>query len=275
MTSWDFCPHPECRERDLHGHGTDQKYLPNLPSEESAMAEKNPYVQGPPLRRGRCSETRHHAPHIERDEGPEFLCDIEPHVSITKAELPPLKPVRDHRGFGFTFWEEIPWKEGCTTCDEIRVDPQQRVGPVIDHWAVVGIPLEPTKQREGDQRLPDGDESQPDDFTAYIDDIAARRAVGIERYGQAHRPFNGRDTLTDAYEEVLDTGLYLRSLLTQAKADREELVRVVTLALESLGIQGDYEKSGAELAAEVAVDRIMGWVVAQREEILSLMADSE
>lgn len=123
---------------------------------------------------------------------------------------------------------------------------------------------EPTKQREGDQRLPDADPAQVDDFVLYGRDIEARRQVGIERYGQAHRPFNGRSTLLDAYEEVLDTGLYLRSLLRQAEADREALIEVIESAFISQGLVPE-DMSYAEIA-EVAVDRIMGWVVGQRQD---------
>lgn len=138
---------------------------------------------------------------------------------------------------------------------------------------------QPTKQREGDQRIPDGDESQPDDFQRYIADLAGRRAIGIERYGQAHRPFNGRNTLLDAYEETLDHGLYLRSLLTQAEADRERLIEVVTKALYPILEENDPTVDEAYLArfAETAVDRIMGWVVSRNltdEQMQSVTLDA-
>lgn len=71
---------------------------------------------------------------------------------------------------------------------------------------------EPTKQREGDQPLP-----TPNDHPFIADlvtiDIAARKAVGIRRYGTALQPHNGRDSLRDAYEEAMDLTKYLRTLL--------------------------------------------------------------
>lgn len=192
-----------------------------------------------------------------------------------------------------------PWVDGCDWCSRVSLAPeyglitwhqmvvnhfgQEHPGPQViaeqtdstEHFNEVSLiavdadddppSTEPTKQRDGDQRLPDADASQLDDFEFYISDIRARRDIGIDRYGQAHRPFNGRNTLLDAYEEVLDTGLYLRSLLRQAAADREILVGVVEAALSGLGIAGTYEKSGQREAAEIAVDRIMGWVVTSRE----------
>lgn len=57
----------------------------------------------------------------------------------------------------------------------------------------------------------------PDIQSLVIADIGTRREVGIERYGTALQPFNGRDALRDAYEEALDLAMYLR----QAIAERD------------------------------------------------------
>jgi hypothetical protein len=46
-----------------------------------------------------------------------------------------------------------------------------------------------------------------------VADIIARKAVGKERYGTYLQPFNGRNTLMDAYQEALDLAIYLRSML--------------------------------------------------------------
>lgn len=146
-------------------------------------------------------------------------------------------------------------------------DPHVRCGkclqPLGDAMDSDDHACPPTKQRPGDQRLPDADESVTDDQAAIIADIEARRQVGIERYGQGHRPFNGRDTLLDLYEEHLDALVYLKSIQRMAKATREELLKVVQQALEAEGIEGDHTRSGEEMAAEIAVDRIMGWVAAK------------
>lgn len=45
------------------------------------------------------------------------------------------------------------------------------------------------------------------------EDLEARLQVGISRYGQPLQPFNGRNSLRDAYEEVLDLAVYLRNLI--------------------------------------------------------------
>jgi len=48
-----------------------------------------------------------------------------------------------------------------------------------------------------------------------IEDIGRRREVGIERYGTALQPHNGRDALLDAYEEALDLTMYLKQALVE------------------------------------------------------------
>lgn len=114
----------------------------------------------------------------------------------------------------------------------------------------------PTKQREGDQVLPTGDESQPDIQSLVIEDIHARLQVGIERYGQGLKSFNGRKTLLDAYEESLDQTVYLRSLLAMQEANRERLIEVVLPVLERL----ESHVSAGHLA-EAAVDAILDALV--------------
>ncbi len=44
-------------------------------------------------------------------------------------------------------------------------------------------------------------------------DMAARDALGLERYGTRLQPGNGRDALADAYAEALDLAVYLRQAL--------------------------------------------------------------
>jgi hypothetical protein len=73
------------------------------------------------------------------------------------------------------------------------------------------------KQRAGDQPLPVVND-QPDIQSQVIADIEARRLVGIERYGTALQPFNGRDVLRDIYEELLDAACYVK----QAMVEREK-----------------------------------------------------
>lgn len=55
--------------------------------------------------------------------------------------------------------------------------------------------------------------SNPDMWVIVIKDMASRNNFGKEKYGVGLKPFNGRDTLQDAYEEALDLAVYLRTAL--------------------------------------------------------------
>lgn len=129
---------------------------------------------------------------------------------------------------------------------------------------------EPTRTRPGDQVLPTGDDSLVDDQALLIADIEGRREVGIERYGQGHRPFNGRNTIQDWYEEQLDGLVYARSILRMSEASREDLVEVAKKALleqweaESQSGTKDSPEGFTARMSEVAVDSIMGWVTGQQ-----------
>ena len=79
--------------------------------------------------------------------------------------------------------------------------------------------IEPTKQRDGDQPLPVVNDHQ-DIQTRVIEDIKARREVGIKRYGTALQPHNGRDSLQDAYEEAMDLTMYLKQMLVERSEER-------------------------------------------------------
>ena len=70
------------------------------------------------------------------------------------------------------------------------------------------------KLRPGDQALPVVNDER-DIQSLVIADIEARRLVGIERYGTALQPHNGRDALRDAYEEALDLACYLKQAIVE------------------------------------------------------------
>lgn len=70
------------------------------------------------------------------------------------------------------------------------------------------------KLRDGDQPLPEVN-NLPDIQTQVIADIEARRQVGISRYGTALQPHNGRDSLRDLYEELLDAAMYIKQVMVE------------------------------------------------------------
>lgn len=86
------------------------------------------------------------------------------------------------------------------------------------------------KKREGDQDLPLAN-NKPVAHDLVIQDLLARKAVGIQRYGQGLQPFNGRDTLRDMYEETLDMAAYFRALLMMRDATDSDIRDTLTATL--------------------------------------------
>lgn len=81
------------------------------------------------------------------------------------------------------------------------------------------------KVREGDQHLPQQND-EPDVQSMVIADIEERRQLGISRYGTALQPFNGRNTLKDLNDELMDAVIYTRALLAMQEATFDKLVEV-------------------------------------------------
>lgn len=48
-----------------------------------------------------------------------------------------------------------------------------------------------------------------------IEDMAARKAFGLKKYGTILQANNGRDQLMDAYQEALDLCVYLRAAISE------------------------------------------------------------
>ena len=71
--------------------------------------------------------------------------------------------------------------------------------------------------RDGDQQYPVKNE-HPGIQDMVIADIEARKAEGIKRYGTVLQPHNGRDSLRDLYEELLDAAMYTRQLMEERQS---------------------------------------------------------
>lgn len=55
---------------------------------------------------------------------------------------------------------------------------------------------------------------------AVIADMQERRRLGVGKYGVELLSFNGRDALLDAYQESLDTTVYLKQCLMERDAEK-------------------------------------------------------
>lgn len=130
------------------------------------------------------------------------------------------------------------------------LDPDQ--GESIDRRQVQRRKL----RDENDQPLPTGDNSQPDVQDLVIADIHARREIGIQRYGQGLKTFNGRNTLRDLYEEQIDAVIYTRALLEAQAASRDRLIEVVAKVLNE-EVEIDTGMQNMEPVARAVVDSII------------------
>ena len=75
----------------------------------------------------------------------------------------------------------------------------------------------------GEQPLSRGDGVHPrkDVCTMVKQDLDSRIDVGEKRYGERLTTFNGRDSLQDAYQEVLDLVMYLRQEIEERQEYRK------------------------------------------------------
>lgn len=48
-----------------------------------------------------------------------------------------------------------------------------------------------------------------------VEDMIKRDVMGRSKYGTPLQPFNGRNSLQDAYEEVLDLAVYLKNAILE------------------------------------------------------------
>lgn len=60
------------------------------------------------------------------------------------------------------------------------------------------------------------------DWQAMIRDMEARNAEGIRKYGMPLCPHNGRDSLVDCYQELLDAAVYAENASAEIGGDRLE-----------------------------------------------------
>jgi len=67
-------------------------------------------------------------------------------------------------------------------------------------------------QREGDQAPPTPN-NKPAIQDLVLQDMLARKMIGIQRYGTPLQPHNGRDMMQDLYEELLDACNYIRGMI--------------------------------------------------------------
>lgn len=85
-----------------------------------------------------------------------------------------------------------------------------------------GTRVDPNCSAHGDraQPLPTGNDL-PSMHALVQQDLEERLKFGIAKYGQPLQPYNGRNALRDAYEEILDLAVYLRQQLWEQEHPKD------------------------------------------------------
>jgi hypothetical protein len=92
------------------------------------------------------------------------------------------------------------------------------------------------------------DDLAPREAWSVITDVSIRDREGAQKYGVHHQPFNGRDTLRDAYEEAMDLVCYLKAVILELppvvppSLERRMLTRLYTQAVDMLCSLKDYQE---------------------------------
>lgn len=106
----------------------------------------------------------------------------------------------------------------CSTCREHN---EARAAAGLFGFGDVGRP----KTEPEDQPMPVVNDL-PFVHDQVAQDIAARGELGKRRYGTKLQPFNGRNALQDAYEEMLDAAVYLKQRMIEEAAAVAEIERL-------------------------------------------------
>lgn len=185
-------------------------------------------------------------------------------------------------------WICLPDPTPVVEVPQFLVEPPslEEVDRMLGAGGVSTLPHEPTKQRPGDQVLPAGGDRPVQDWMIQreherymagfenevlpdaepgahiIRAMTESKRVGIERYGQPLHTFDGRLNIRDLADELRDAFVYVSKLQMTAEADKATLVEMVRQALDNAA--GPMDEFNAGMFAEVAVDRILDWVLIQK-----------
>ncbi len=92
----------------------------------------------------------------------------------------------------------------------------------------------PTRKEPVNQPAPTANEHPPI-VPQVIADLQTRMQLGIQRYGVALQPANGRDMLVDAYEEAQDLAVYLKGAIETERLRHQHVDELVNAASEAVG----------------------------------------
>lgn len=82
------------------------------------------------------------------------------------------------------------------------------------------VPWRPSRiDRDGDEQPMPIASAAPVAHRMVQADLEDRLMLGVERYGQPLQPFNGRNSLRDAYDEILDLAVYIRNEIYERESE--------------------------------------------------------
>ena len=137
----------------------------------------------------------------------------------------PSVTLREHDGTKSSWSTKLPM-------EEIVAEPGGEGGSVTGAAASSMRPLVADIRLDTEQAMPVPNDS-PSVQGMVREDLVTREQIGVERYGTALQPNNGRDALRDAYEEALDLACYLRQAIAERR--REDVEAAVTDVHRALG----------------------------------------
>lgn len=88
------------------------------------------------------------------------------------------------------------------------------------------------------------------------DDLHKRLEKGVETYGTPLTTFNGRNSLLDAYEEVLDLAMYIKQKLMEDRIITEAVMVIINEELDRLDNPDTNESRTVKLVLEELKERI-------------------
>ena len=88
------------------------------------------------------------------------------------------------------------------------------------------------------------------------DDLHKRLEKGIETYGTPLTTFNGRNSLLDAYEEVLDLAMYIKQRMMEDRIITEAVMVIINEEIERLENPESTEERTVLLVLEDLKERI-------------------
>lgn len=126
--------------------------------------------------------------------------------------------------------------------------------------------LNPPLSSEATGQQPAPVAGEGDMWKDVIADMEARREFGIKKYGKPVQVGNGRDALTDAYQEVLDLAVYLKQAIKERDKADNGVTRRLTKVMERMN--KEIEETQLEEVKQrcLVVIGALGWILGGKHD---------